>query len=454
MKVVKFGGSSLASATQLSKVLNIVKSDKQRKIVVVSAPGKRNDEDTKVTDLLIAYGEAFLAGEDFRPFQEAIVARFQAIATELALEPSDFEPIKQALLDLAAEQDLLAEPARVLDRFKASGEDNSAKILTAYFNQQGLESTYVNPQEAGLIVSDEPGNALILDSSYEKIYRLRQREGILIIPGFFGYTETGHICTFSRGGSDVTGSIIAAGIRAELYENFTDVDAIYAAHPGLVENPKQIAEITFREMRELSYSGFSVFHDEALMPTFKAGVEVNIKNTNNPSAPGTRIRLKRKVGERAVTGITGEAGFAIIYLSKYLMNREIGFVRRVLSILEDEAINYEHMPSGIDDISVVLKEQQLPPEVEKRLIQRFKTELRVDEVKVGHNVSMIAIVGEGMKSNVGTAAKSTQALSEAGINLEMINQGASEVSIIFGVQSRYEDEAIKALYHVFFDETN
>lgn len=453
MKVVKFGGSSLASSTQLNKVLDIVKSDEQRKIVVVSAPGKRDAKDDKVTDLLIDYAESFLADVDYQTVQQRIIERYEAIITELGLGLSIMAEIRENILALVSNTDLSQDPARVMDRFKASGEDNNAKLVATFFKKNGLNARYLNPQEAGLIVSDEPGNALILPSSYEKLLTLRQTAEVLVIPGFFGYTEKGEICTFSRGGSDITGSIMAAGVQADLYENFTDVDAIFAAHPGLVKNPHKIEELTFREMRELSYAGFGVFHDEALIPAFRAGIEVVIKNTNNPSAPGTRILLDRAVGDDiAVVGIAGDSGFAIFYMSKYLMNREIGFGRKVLEILEDEELKYEHMPSGIDDISIIVREYQLTPEVEERLISRFKNELDVDEIHVNHDLSMIAIVGEGMKSKIGTAAKSTNALSAAGVNLEMINQGSSEVSILFGIKSDQEDTAIQALYQAFFDQ--
>ncbi|MBP1044086.1 aspartate kinase [Vagococcus sp. BWB3-3] len=451
MKVVKFGGSSLASSTQLNKVLNIVKSDAQRKIIVVSAPGKRSADDEKVTDLLIDYADAFLANLDYQEIQDRIIQRYEAIAYELELGETIIGDIRQGILGLAEETESSQDAARVMDRFKASGEDNNAKLVATYFKKNGLNARYMNPQEAGMIVSDEPGNALILANSYSQILKLRDTDEILVIPGFFGYTKDGDICTFSRGGSDITGSIIAAGTHADLYENFTDVDAIYAAHPGLVKHPHKIKELTFREMRELSYAGFGVFHDEALIPAFRAGIEVVIKNTNNPSAPGTRILLDRQLGDEGVIGIAGDSGFAIFYMSKYLMNREIGFGRKVLEILEDESLNYEHMPSGIDDISIILREHQLTSEVEDRLINRFKEELHVDEIYVNHNLSMIAIVGEGMKSNVGTAAKSTNALSAAGVNLEMINQGSSEVSILFGIKSCHEDIAIKALYKTFFN---
>ncbi len=450
MKVIKFGGSSLSSATQLKKVLNIVKEDKKRKFVVVSAPGKRSPEDEKVTDMLIQYANSYLADKDVHIYQDKIINRYEEIASELSLDAIVIETIKNAVIALT--QLDKKNPDYVLDVYKASGEDNNAKLIAAYFSKNGLPATYINPKEAGIVVSDEPGSATILEESYDKIYQLNNLEGVLVIPGFFGYTRDGQICTFSRGGSDITGSIVAAGVQAELYENFTDVDAIFAAHPKIVTNPKKISELTFREMRELSYSGFGVFHDEALIPSFKAGIQVVIKNTNNPSAPGTRILASRQTNvNESVIGIAGDSGFASIYINKYLMNREVGFGRKVLAILEDLNLNYEHMPSGIDDISIVLREDQLTPDLESALLDHLEKDLHLDEVRITHGLSMIVLVGEGMKRRVGVAAKGTCSLAEAGINLEMINQGSSEVSIIFGIDQAKEKQAIQALYHAYFD---
>ncbi|MFC0233212.1 aspartate kinase [Vagococcus entomophilus] len=451
MKVIKFGGSSLASATQLKKVLDIVKSDDKRKFVVVSAPGKRSTDDEKVTDMLIQYAEAYLANKEVNKYQEKIINRYADMVQELHLDSSVLTKISDSIKKLCHLDK--THPHRVLDTFKASGEDNNAKLVAAYFSSNGLPATYVNPKQAGLLVSDEPGCANVLDEAYEQLSNLHHIEGTLVIPGFFGYTKKGDICTFSRGGSDITGSIIAAGVHAELYENFTDVDAIYAAHPGIIDEPKKIDVLTFREMRELSYAGFGVFHDEALIPAFKANIPVVIKNTNNPSAPGTNIVASRATNpHESVIGIAGDAGFSSIYISKYLMNREVGFGRHVLAIFESLNLNYEHMPSGIDDISIVLRESQITSELEQILLERLKKELCLDEVKVRHGLSMIVVVGEGMKSRVGIAAKGTCALAKAGINLEMINQGSSEVSIIFGIKKEDEIDAIKALYHAYFNE--
>ena len=450
MKVVKFGGSSLASGTQVEKVYNIVLSDPNRKIVVVSAPGKRHSDDIKVTDLLISLGEKTLKGTNADDEFNTIINRYSSIADELGLSHTIIDEIKENLLSIMKQNK--KSPELFIEAMKASGEDNNAKLIAAFFQHRGIEAHYVNPKDAGLFVTDEPGHAQVLPETYENLYQLRDRTGILIVPGFFGYNKAGDVLTFSRSGSDITGSILANGVKAELYENYTDVDAVYAVNPNIVKNPKGIRELTYREMRELSYAGFSVFHDEALSPTFQAGIPVNVKNTNNPSAPGTKIVSERKNTNGPVVGIASDDGFCSIYIGKYLMNREIGFGRRLLQILEDLNLSYEHLPSGIDDITVILREDQLNEEIEKEVLARIQEELQSDEVKITRHLALIMVVGEGMRRSVGTTARAAKALAEAHINIDMINQGSSEVSMMFGVRAADEKRAVQALYNEFFAE--
>ncbi|KIO56963.1 MULTISPECIES: aspartate kinase [Bacillus] len=448
MKVVKFGGSSLASGAQLDKVFHIVTSDPARKAVVVSAPGKRYAEDTKVTDLLIACAEQYLATGSAPELAEAVVERYALIANELQLGQSIIEKIRNDLFTLL-EGDK-SNPEQYLDAVKASGEDNNAKLIAAYFRYKGVKAEYVNPKDAGLFVTNEPGNAQVLPESYQNLYRLRERDGLIIFPGFFGFSKDGDVITFSRSGSDITGSILANGLQADLYENFTDVDAVYSVNPSFVENPKEISELTYREMRELSYAGFSVFHDEALIPAFRAGIPVQIKNTNNPSAEGTRVVSKRDHTNGPVVGIASDTGFCSIYISKYLMNREIGFGRRALQILEEHGLTYEHVPSGIDDMTIILRQGQMDAATERSVIKRIEEDLHADEVIVEHHLALIMVVGEAMRHNVGTTARAAKALSEAQVNIEMINQGSSEVSMMFGVKEAEERKAVQALYREFF----
>ncbi|WP_026582615.1 aspartate kinase [Bacillus sp. J33] len=448
MKVVKFGGSSLASGKQIEKVLNIVKADPERKVIVVSAPGKRFSEDHKVTDLLIACAEKRLQGEEAGELAGSVLERYGLIADELGLDPDIKDIIQRDLFDrLDSEK---RNPDVFMDLVKASGEDNNAKLVAAYFQQQGVEARYVNPKEAGLLVSPEPGNAQVLPEAYENLYRLREKDGILIFPGFFGYSRDGEVFTFSRSGSDVTGSILAGATKADLYENFTDVDAVYSVNPFIVEHPKEIKELTYREMRELSYAGFTVLHDEALIPAFRAGIPVQIKNTNNPAAPGTRIVNERDNTNGPVIGIASDQGFCSIYVEKYMMNREVGFGRKLLTILEEYGLSYEHTPSGIDDISIILRENQFKNGMEEEILRRIETELDADEVKVQHSLSLIMVVGEGMRQNIGTMARASKALAKAKVNMEMINQGSSEVSMMFGVKAEDEKRAVRALYDEFF----
>ncbi|GGE25961.1 aspartate kinase [Streptococcus himalayensis] len=452
MKVVKFGGSSLASATQLEKVLQIVKEDPERRFVVVSAPGKRNEQDTKVTDALIRYYRDYVEENDVTSHQEWIIERYSDMVKELNLKPSIIEKISKSILKLATLP--IEDNDFLYDAFLAAGENNNAKLIAAYFNQNGIAARYVHPKEAGMIVSSEPGNAQILPGSYDKIEELANAQEVLVIPGFFGVTQDGQICTFSRGGSDITGSIIAAGVKADLYENFTDVDGIFAAHPGIIAHPHSIPELTYREMRELAYAGFSVLHDEALIPAYRGKIPLVIKNTNNPSHPGTRIVLQHTTQALPVVGIAADSHFTSINMSKYLMNREVGFGRKVLQILEDLNIRWEHMPTGIDDLSLILRDRELTPIKEEEILRQLRQKLEVDHAEIEHGLSIIMIVGENMKSHVGLTATATKALSDHQINIQMISQGSSEVSIMIVINSEQEKAAIKALYQAFFSEVH
>lgn len=449
MKVVKFGGSSLASAGQLEKVLQIIKADPERRFVIVSAPGKRCTQDTKVTDALIKYYRDYVAGNDVTKHQQWIIQRYRDMALELQLKPNILERISKSFQKLAS---LSIENNKFLyDTFLAAGENNNAKLIAAYFRQNGVDARYVHPREAGLIVSSEPGNARLLPSSYDKIEELNEADEVLIIPGFFGVTKDDQICTFSRGGSDITGSIIAAGVKADLYENFTDVDGIFAAHPGIIHMPHSIPELTYREMRELAYAGFTVLHDEALIPAYRGKIPLVIKNTNNPTHPGTKIVLKHSNRDFTVVGIAADAHFTSINMSKYLMNREIGFGRKVLQILEDLNIRWEHMPTGIDDLSIILRDRELTPIKEEEILRQLRQKLEVDHAEIEHDLSIIMIVGEKMKSHIGLTATATKALSDNHINIQMISQGSSEVSIMIVINSKQEKAAIKALYKAFFE---
>ncbi len=452
MKVCKFGGTSLASADQIKKVCDIVTSDPERRLVVVSAPGKEFDDDIKVTDLLINLAEAYLKTQNCDKELNQVVSRYQRIAEGLNLGDGIVKDIENNLktrISLGYDH-----KEKFIDRMKAAGEDNSARLVAKYLRSLGYNAKYINPKDAGLYLSDEYGNARILPQSFKNLSKLRDMDGILIFPGFFGYSLSGEVVTFSRGGSDITGSILAAAIEADIYENFTDVNSVYAANPKLIKNPKAISVLTYREMRELAYAGFSVLHEETLAPVFRKGIPVNIRNTNNPESKGTIIATTRKITNGPVSGIAGTGGFLTINIHKYLMNREIGFVRKVLSILEEESVSFEHVPSGIDDISIILRKKHIDDDKVSRIMERIAHNLVVDSITIGYDLALVMVVGEGMMNSIGVAGRATTALAKGGVNIRMINQGSSEVSIMFGIDEKDLDAAIIALYDEFFDENN
>jgi len=448
MKVSKFGGTSLADAAQIKKVCEIILSDPDRRITVVSAPGKRSDGDTKVTDMLISVAQAALSGKSGKDEMEAVVTRFSEIASALGI-PEELPALRTGLESLL-ELDK-SDSARFMDALKAAGEDTTAKVVAAYLKKNGHAAQYVNPGEAGMRLTDEFGNARLLEESYESLSSLSKLSGIIIFPGFFGTTLQGDVVTFPRGGSDITGAILAAAVGADVYENFTDVDYVYSVNPRIVPDPAPILEVTYREMRELSYAGFAVYQEEALLPVFKRGIPVNIRNVNNPSCPGTRIVPYRESLEDAhVVGIANDGDFCCVYISKYLMNREIGFGRRALQVFEEAGISYDHTPTGVDNMSVVFKQSQLTEEKKAAIAARLKSELEADDVTFDHDLAMITVAGEGMSHSVGTASRATGALSKANINIEMISQGCSEVSMFFAVSGQEAKKAVHALYGEFF----
>lgn len=448
MKVCKFGGSSLSNSARVQKVCDIVASDSRRRIVVVSAPGSRFKGDVKVTDLLIS--SAMLKLDGGAPDAEiaSVVARFADIQKDLGLGDAVTEEIRSDL-NCRLNSDM-THRERFIDCFKAAGEDNCARLVAAALRARGVEAVYVSPKDAGLLLSEEYGNARIMPESYSNLSRLRDLDEVVVFPGFFGYTVAGEVVTFPRGGSDITGSVIAAAVHAELYENFTDVDGVYCADPRMVPDASVIPEMTFREMRELSYAGFGVLHDEAIIPAVRAGIPIRVMNTNRPSESGTVILPEHQCGGPRVVGIASADGFCTIYVEKYLMNREIGFGRRLLQILEDEGLSYEHAPSGIDSLSVILREKDLTPGAEERITAAVRDELAADSVAVERGLAMVMIVGEGMRYAVGMAAKATGSLAGADVNIEMMNQGSSEISMMFGVKTEDRQKAVNSLYGAFF----
>ena len=453
MKVCKFGGSSLADAAQVNKVIDIVLADPARRIVVVSAPGKRNSGDTKVTDLLIALAEKAMGGEDAEPALAAVVERYASMARDLKLGGEIAARIEEDLRGRLAQRGAL-QPAEFMDLMKAAGEDNNAKLVAAAFEARGRKARYASPRDTGMVLKGEFGDATLDPDSYARLSRAFSNfEGIVVYPGFFGYTKEGKVATFPRGGSDITGSILAAAVCADVYENFTDVDSVYPCDPRIVEEVKNgegIPTMTYREMRELAYAGFGVFNDDAVIPAVRARIPINIRNTNHPSAPGTMIQQSRRVVPGTVVGIASADGFCNIVVEKYLMNRQIGFGRRLLQVLEDAGISYEHMPSGVDSLCVVVKEHFLPKEREHKIVAAIKAELSPDFVTVERDLTMLMVVGEGMCYTPGMLAKACLALASVGISLSMVNQGSSEVSFMIAIRSQDRDRGVRALYKAFF----
>ena len=451
MKVCKFGGSSLADASQLNKVIDIVLADPARRIVVVSAPGKRDKGDTKVTDLLIDLAKTALAGENFDRQLGVVVERYALIADELKLGEDIVADITRDLRSRIAQvKDL--RPEEFLDLVKAAGEDNNAKLVAVAFAARGRKARYASPKDTGMVLKGEFGDATLDPDSYSTLSRAFSNfEGIVIYPGFFGYTKDGKVATFPRGGSDITGSILAAAVCADVYENFTDVDSVYPVDPRIVPEVKDgIPTMTYREMRELAYAGFGVFADDAVIPAVRARIPINIRNTNHPGEPGTMIQQSRRVVPGTVVGIASADGFCNIVVEKYLMNREIGFGRKLLQILEDEHVPYEHMPSGVDSQCIVIKEQYLPKEVERRVVSTIRRVLEPDFVTVERDITTLMVVGEGMCYTPGMLAKACLALASAGISLSMVNQGSSEVSFMIAVRKQDRDNAVRSLYKAFF----
>ena len=451
MKVCKFGGSSLADAKQLNKVIDIVLADPARRIVVVSAPGKRHSGDTKVTDLLIELAQVATKGENTDRQFGAVVERYAEIATELKLGEEIVREIEMDLMDRLAQVSKL-EPAEFMDLMKASGEDNNAKLVAVAFAARGRKARYASPKDTGMVLTGPFGDATLDPASYATLSRAFSNfDGIVIYPGFFGYTAEGKVATFPRGGSDITGSILAAAVCADVYENFTDVDSVYPVDPRIVlEVSEGIPTMTYREMRELAYAGFGVFADEAVIPAVKARIPINIRNTNHPSEPGTMIQQSRRVVPGTVVGIASADDFCNIVVEKYLMNRQIGFGRRLLQILEKNGISYEHMPSGVDSQCIVVKGKVLPKEAEHKVVQAIKRELKPDFVAVERDITILMVVGEGMCYTPGMLAKACLALASAGISMSMVNQGSSEVSFMLAIRRQDRDTAVRALYKAFF----
>lgn len=434
MLVCKFGGSSLADAGQFQKVREIVRSDKERRFVIPSAPGKRGAGDEKITDLLYQAYDACEKGEPFSHILERIRARYEGIAAELSIPFSfapEFERIERAIKD-GAPRDYAA----------SRGEYLCGELLAEYLGFQFVDAAKVlRFSETGALMEDET-NGLLADT-------LRNMPNA-VIPGFYGADEKGGIHTFSRGGSDVSGALVARAVNADVYENWTDVTGFRMADPHIIPDAQYIANITYRELRELSYMGATVLHEDAVFPVRKAGIPTNIRNTNDPMHPGTMIchSADRSDLQHIITGIAGRKGFSIISVEKDMMNAELGFGRRVLQAVEECGVNFEHLPTGIDTMCVVVSEKELAPHREQ-VVRRIVELTHPDTVTIHDHLALIATVGRGMVRTFGTAARLFTAISSQGISIRTIDQGSSELNIIVGVDEDDFERAVKAIYDAF-----
>jgi len=434
LKVVKFGGSSLADASQFKKVAAIIKAEPERRYVVPSAPGKRSKTDTKVTDMLYSCYEMAARGDDITENFGEIKARYNGIIDELGLDFSleqDFALIESAFIHKAGRD------------FAASrGEYLNGKILAKYLGFDFIDAAEVIFfNDNGQFDSERTNTVLSAEL---------KKHDYAVIPGFYGSMPNDTIKTFSRGGSDITGSIVARAAEADIYENWTDVDGFLMADPRIIENPRVIGEITYRELRELSYMGATVLHEDAIFPVRFAGIPINIRNTNNPEAHGTFIVSQSNKYDtgNVITGVAGKKGFSVLSIEKDMMNAEVGFGRRVLEVLENQGICFEHLPSGIDNMSIILNTHEIEGRRDS-IVNGICRSVNPETIDIEDGLALVAVVGRAMVKAKGTAARVFKAISGAGINIRMIDQGSSEISIIVGVDEADFEEALRAIYQEF-----
>ena len=433
IKVVKFGGSSLASAGQFAKVGDIIRSDESRKYVVPSAPGKRNSKDTKVTDMLYDCYAAAEAEEEFKPKLKKIKDRYDAIINGLNLK-----------LSLEEEFRIIAEnfAKKAGSDYAASrGEYLNGIIMAAYLGYDFIDA-------AEVVFFDENGE-FDADKTDKVLSARLEKSEKAVIPGFYGAKEDGSVVTFSRGGSDITGSIVAKAAKADMYENWTDVSGFLIADPRIIKNPEVIKVITYRELRELSYMGATVLHEDAVFPVRKAGIPINIRNTNAPEDEGTLIvESTCHQSKYTVTGIAGKKGFVAVNIDKDMMNSEVGFGRKVLQAFEQNGISFEHVPSGIDTMTVFVHQEEFEGK-EQQVLSAIHRLAQPDTIDLEADLALIAVVGRGMRSTRGTAGRIFSALAHANVNVKMIDQGSSELNIIIGVTNNDFETAIEAIYDIF-----
>lgn len=435
IKVAKFGGSSVADALQIDKLKNIVENDRDIKYVVVSAPGKRYADDSKVTDLLYLCKTHIEHKIPYEQIFQVIYDRFMAVEADLGVDVG----IKSELAEIKKQ----IEADASVDYIASRGEYLNAKIIAAYL---GVE--FVDAKE---IIKFSDKGKFLEDITDDSIRRVLDGCDRAVIPGFYGEKLDGSIKTFSRGGSDITGALVSRAVNAEVYQNWTDVSGFLMTDPRIVSDPKPISSISYMELRELSYMGASVLHEDAIYPAKMANIPINIRNTNRPEDPGTMITSKpAEDSKQIVSGIAGKKGFTVIGIYKSHLAGEKGFIRKIASIMEDNDLTIEHIPTGIDTMSVVIDNRMLGGKIDE-IVDEFERQLKPDSMEVSEDMALIATVGAGMAARKGTASRLFGALAAAGVNIRMIDQGSSEMNIIVGVESKDFEIAIKAIYEAFVE---
>ncbi|MBR2160419.1 MAG: aspartate kinase [Clostridia bacterium] len=440
IKVCKFGGTSLATATNILKVKDIINAEESRKFVVVSAPGKRYPEDIKITDLLYQSAKAAREEGSCKKVFALIKERFITIATELKVD-----------LDI---ESVLAKTEEQIDLYKTDDFAASrGEYLNAIIISKALGFPFVDAAE---VVKFDTEGKLDLEYTNDQLRRVLKKLKCAVVPGFYGKMPDETIKTFSRGGSDITGSLVARAVNAEVYENWTDVNGFMTADPRLIKNPKTIKSLGYHELRELSYMGASVLHAEAIFPVKMCGIPINIKNTFEPENPGTMIIPDEEYNGNGqiVTGIAGKKNFSIIHIEKSMMNSIIGFGRKILSVLERYGVSFEHIPSGIDTLSFAIESKALENGIKEKIITRIREAVEPDAISVTDNISLIATVGYGMCNVIGTSSRLFSAIGKKGINIVMIDQGSSEMNIIVGVSNDDYERTIEAIYNEFIGKEN
>lgn len=439
IKVAKFGGSSVADGIQLTKTKQIITQDPDRRYIVVSAPGKRYESDNKITDILYLCKTHIEHNLPYDQLFQVVADRFMAVQINLGIKVDLFRYFDEI------RENLKQNPSA--DYIASRGEYLNAVLVAAF-----LGYDFVDTKD--LIKFDAKGK-LMMPETDEAIRAELAKHERAVLPGFYGSLPDGSVKTFSRGGSDITGALVARAMAADVYENWTDVSGFLMADPRIVKNPEQIRKISYKELRELSYMGASVLHEDAIYPARMANVPINIRNTNAPEDPGTMITSEAEAygdgdAGRIITGIAGSKDFTVVALYKNMMSSERGFVRRILGILDDYDINFEHLPSGIDTVSVVMSNQSINGRLDE-VLDEFRTRLRPDSIDVFENMALIAKVGHGMSFRPGVSARLFTALADAGVNIRMIDQGSSEMNIIVGVENKDFETAIHAIYQSFVE---